>query len=55
MGAICAHGYKPKNPKFKEHFQKGVDYHLMHSALIAIAPIARRPDVVSQLQSLMQF
>ena len=49
MGAIGAHAFKPQNPMYKEVFQRGSDYHLLHTALIAIAPITRSPNIVSQV------
>lgn len=47
LGAWGAHGFKPKSPTYKDVFQTASQYHLLHSLLLAIAPISRRPRLVS--------
>ena len=48
LGAYGAHGFKPKNPVYKEVYQTGSQYHLVHSLLVALAPHTHRPKLESQ-------
>lgn len=41
LGAYGAHGFHPADPKYTNTFNRGNQYHLMHSLLLAAAPIAR--------------
>lgn len=50
LGAYGAHGFKPSKPENLKVFERGVEYHLAHTALIALAPLARRPNVVRKQQ-----
>ena len=47
LGAYNAHAFRPKDPAFRDVFQRGNDYHLLHSLLLAAAPVARRPNLVN--------
>ena len=51
-GAYGAHGFKPQKDSYKVVFETGNRYHLVHSALLGIAPVAKRPHVVGTLASL---
>ncbi|CAL8462359.1 g1892 [Coccomyxa elongata] len=46
LGAYGAHGFKPKDPYFLEVFDRGNKYHLLHSLLLAVTPLARKPNAV---------
>ena len=48
-GAYGAHAYKPTEAKFKEVYDTANRYHLVHSLLIAVAPLTRRPMLVASL------
>jgi hypothetical protein len=47
LGAYGAHKFKPSDPKWIDVYQRGSDYHLFHSLLLAGAPMTRRPNIVS--------
>ena len=49
LGAYGTHGFKPSNPAFKEVWATANHYQLLHAALLAAAPLARRPAVVGGL------
>ncbi len=51
LGAYGAHGFKPKEEVYSKIFDTANKYHLMHSLLLATAPIAKRPNVVGSLCS----
>ena len=40
LGAYGAHGLHPKDPYFATTFDRGNKYHLMHSLLLAAAPLS---------------
>jgi len=46
LGAYGAHKFKPSDPKWVVVYQRGSEYHLIHTLLLAGAPLARRPNVV---------
>eukprot|EP00884_Botryococcus_braunii_P018208 jgi/Botrbrau1/5070/Bobra.37_1s0034.1 len=49
LGAYGAHGFRPKDPYFTEVFDRGNKYHLIHSMLLAVAPLAGKPRLVGSL------
>jgi len=49
LGAYGAHKFKPSDPKWVVVYQRGSEYHLIHTLLLAGAPLARRPNVVGGL------
>lgn len=46
LGAYGAHGFHPADPKYTNTFNRGNQYHLIHSLLLAAAPFARFNPVV---------
>ncbi|QDZ18103.1 hypothetical protein HOP50_01g06070 [Chloropicon primus] len=51
LGAYGAHGFKPENAVYKEVYRTGNQYHLLHSALLATAPLSKRPNLFGGLCS----
>ncbi|EPS63049.1 hypothetical protein M569_11738, partial [Genlisea aurea] len=49
LGAYGTHGFKPKNPAYKEVWQTASAYHLVHTAALLAAPLASRPKVFGAL------
>ena len=41
LGAYAAHGFKPQDPYYTVVFERANKYQMMHSLLLAAAPIAR--------------
>jgi len=44
--AYGAHGYKPDDPNFTKVYQNANSFHLLHSTMIAMAPMTRHPHVI---------
>ena len=51
FGAYGAHGFKPEKESSKQVFETGNKYHLIHSVLLATAPLSKRPNVFGALCS----
>mmetsp|Transcript_33091 Transcript_33091/g.45867 ORF Transcript_33091/g.45867 Transcript_33091/m.45867 type:complete len:113 (+) Transcript_33091:195-533(+) len=49
VAAYGAHGFKPSDPYFQKPFDNGNRFHLVHSGLIALAPLTRRPNLIGGL------
>ncbi|PWA95203.1 transmembrane protein 256 [Artemisia annua] len=47
LGTYGAHGFKPTNPTYKEVWNTASLYHLVHTAALLGAPIAKNPNVHS--------
>mmetsp|Transcript_37072 Transcript_37072/g.80727 ORF Transcript_37072/g.80727 Transcript_37072/m.80727 type:complete len:112 (-) Transcript_37072:166-501(-) len=44
--AYGAHGYKPEDPYYTKVYQNANSFHLLHSVMIGMAPLTRRPNVI---------
>ncbi|XP_002964215.2 transmembrane protein 256 homolog [Selaginella moellendorffii] len=51
LGTYGSHMYKPKNPVYKEVYNTAALYHLMHTAALVAAPVAKHPHVFGGLLS----
>ncbi|GJW34558.1 transmembrane protein 256 [Tanacetum coccineum] len=51
LGTYGAHGFKPNNPSYKEVWNTACLYHLVHTAALLGAPIAKNPNVFGGLLS----
>ncbi|XP_021766322.1 transmembrane protein 256 homolog [Chenopodium quinoa] len=51
LGAYGAHGFKPKEPAYKQVWQTASLYHLMHTAALLAAPITKHPNIFGGLMS----
>ena len=49
LGAYGAHGFKPENKAYEQVFKTGNQYHLIHSVLLATAPLSKRPNLFGGL------
>ncbi|CAL9097455.1 unnamed protein product [Musa acuminata var. zebrina] len=49
LGTYGAHGFKPKNPSYEEVWRTASLYHLVHTAALVGAPIAKRPNIFGGL------
>ncbi|KAL7128563.1 hypothetical protein ABFS83_13G004100 [Erythranthe nasuta] len=49
LGSYGAHGFKPKNPSYKEVWHTASLYHLVHTAALLAAPITSRPNIFGGL------
>ncbi|KAJ7964706.1 Transmembrane protein [Quillaja saponaria] len=49
LGTYGAHGFKPKNPTYKEVWQTASLYHLVHTAALLAAPITKHPNIFGGL------
>ncbi|MCL7031747.1 hypothetical protein MKW94_019691 [Papaver nudicaule] len=49
LGAYGAHGFKPKNLAYKDVWQTASLYHLVHTAALLGAPLAKHPTVFGGL------
>ncbi|RZC65854.1 hypothetical protein C5167_009545 [Papaver somniferum] len=49
LGAYGAHGFKPKNPAYKDVWQTASVYHLVHTAALLGAPLTKHPTVFGGL------
>ncbi|KAK9845063.1 hypothetical protein WJX74_010137 [Apatococcus lobatus] len=49
LGAYGAHKFRPADKQFVEVWQRGNEYHLIHSLLLAMAPNFRRSSLVGGL------
>ncbi|RAL39350.1 hypothetical protein DM860_002883 [Cuscuta australis] len=49
LGTYGAHGFKPKNPTYKEVWQTASLYHLVHTAALVASPITKRPHIFGGL------
>ncbi|KAK4484305.1 hypothetical protein RD792_006882 [Penstemon davidsonii] len=45
LGTYGAHGFKPKNPSYKEVWQTASLYHLVHTAALVAAPVTKHPNI----------
>ncbi|KAI3789415.1 hypothetical protein L2E82_02210 [Cichorium intybus] len=51
LGTYGAHGFKPKNPSYKEVWNTACLYHLVHTAALVGAPITKYPNIFGGLLS----
>ncbi|KAF5835481.1 hypothetical protein DUNSADRAFT_7321 [Dunaliella salina] len=51
-GAYGAHKFKPKDEHYSVVYQRANQYHLIHSFLLGMAPLARYPLPVASLATL---
>ncbi|KAI8468291.1 MAG: hypothetical protein J3K34DRAFT_523089 [Monoraphidium minutum] len=51
LAAYGAHGLKTKDPHFTEVWRRANSQQMYHAALLAVAPLAKRPNVVGALAS----
>ncbi|XP_071691842.1 uncharacterized protein [Rutidosis leptorrhynchoides] len=49
LGTYGAHGFKPSNPSYKEVWNTASLYHLVHTAALVGAPIAKYPNIFGGL------
>ncbi|CAJ2653636.1 unnamed protein product [Trifolium pratense] len=49
LGTYGAHFFKPQNPTYKDVWQTASLYHLVHTAALVSAPIAKYPNVFGGL------
>ncbi|KAL8536218.1 hypothetical protein ACS0TY_011738 [Phlomoides rotata] len=49
LGTYGAHGFKPKNPSYKEVWHTASLYHLVHSAALLAAPMTTHPNICGGL------
>ncbi|XAR68184.1 hypothetical protein NMG60_11003225 [Bertholletia excelsa] len=49
LGTYGAHGFKPKNPTYKEVWHTASLYHLVHTAAMLAAPITKHPTIFGGL------
>ncbi|CAH9100783.1 unnamed protein product [Cuscuta epithymum] len=49
LGTYGAHGFKPKNPTYKEVWHTASLYHLVHTAALVASPITKRPHIFGGL------
>lgn len=49
FGTYGAHGFKPKDPVYKNVWQTASLYHLVHTAALLAAPVTRRPHIFGGL------
>ncbi|KAL0560176.1 hypothetical protein IC582_000573 [Cucumis melo] len=49
LGTYGAHGFKPKNPAYKEVWQTASLYHLVHTAALLAAPSTKNPNIFGGL------
>ncbi|KAG9443514.1 hypothetical protein H6P81_014854 [Aristolochia fimbriata] len=45
LGTYGAHIYKPQNVAFKEVWHRASLYHLVHTAALLAAPVAKHPNI----------
>ncbi|KAJ0697627.1 hypothetical protein HanLR1_Chr10g0371031 [Helianthus annuus] len=45
LGTYGAHGFKPTNPSYKEVWNTASLYHLVHTAALVGAPMAKNPNI----------
>lgn len=48
-GAYGAHKFRPSNEYYIKVYERGNNYHLLHSLLLAAATLSRRPALVGGL------
>ncbi|KAG5551573.1 hypothetical protein RHGRI_009845 [Rhododendron griersonianum] len=51
LGTYSAHGFKPKNPTYKEVWRTAILYQLVHTAALLAAPVTTHPNIVSPSHS----
>ncbi|KAM0017177.1 hypothetical protein Hdeb2414_s0027g00685101 [Helianthus debilis subsp. tardiflorus] len=49
LGTYGAHGFKPTNPSYKEVWNTASLYHLVHTAALLGAPMAKNPNIFGGL------
>lgn len=49
LGAYGAHALKPEDPHYKMIFERANHYHMAHSLLLALSPVARQSNLVAGL------
>ncbi|KAL0287848.1 UNVERIFIED_CONTAM: hypothetical protein Sangu_2673000, partial [Sesamum angustifolium] len=49
LGTYGAHGFKPKNPSYKEVWHTASLYHLVHTAALVAAPMTKHPNIFGGL------
>ncbi|KAI9082247.1 hypothetical protein QN277_016901 [Acacia crassicarpa] len=49
LGTYGAHVFKPQNPTYKEVWNTASLYHLVHTAALVAAPVAKNPNVFGGL------
>ncbi|CAN6309320.1 unnamed protein product, partial [Urochloa humidicola] len=49
LGTYGSHMFRPKNPAYKEVWHTASLYHLVHTAALLGAPIAKRPNIFGGL------
>ncbi|URE09750.1 hypothetical protein MUK42_04592 [Musa troglodytarum] len=49
LGTYGAHGFRPKNPSYKEVWRTASLYHLVHTAALVGAPITKHPNIFGGL------
>ncbi|KAL6506771.1 hypothetical protein OROHE_022208 [Orobanche hederae] len=49
LGTYGSHGFKPKNPSYKEVWHTASLYHLVHTAALVAAPLTKRPNIFGGL------
>ncbi|KAL2938543.1 hypothetical protein RDABS01_021992 [Bienertia sinuspersici] len=51
LGAYGAHGFKPKDPAYKQVWHTASLYHLVHTAALLAAPMTKHPHIFGGLMS----
>ncbi|XP_058210425.1 uncharacterized protein LOC131322885 isoform X3 [Rhododendron vialii] len=49
LGTYSAHGFKPKNPTYKEVWRTAILYQLVHTAALLAAPVTTHPNIFGGL------
>jgi len=49
FGTYGSHVFKPKDPTYKEVWQKASVYHFLHTAALVAAPVTKHPNIFGGL------